>query len=236
MQLRGLSQQDCRMPAYAELQTTSNFGFLRGASHPEELVVQAQALGLAGLALTDRNSLAGVVRAHAQAEGQRPALPGRLPARSGGRHLAAVLADRPAGLRPAQLAAHPRQAAGGQGRMHADAGRRARPTARGSCSHCSPPETPDAAFAELARPPARALAGDLYLALAHRYAGDDAAAARRASAALARAPGSAPLSRPTTSTTTSRAAAAAGRADLHPRALHDRRTRPRSCSPTPSGI
>ena len=38
-----------RMPAYAELQVTSNFGFLRGASHPEELVVQAQALGLAGL-------------------------------------------------------------------------------------------------------------------------------------------------------------------------------------------
>ena len=56
------------MPAYAELQITSNFGFLRGASHPEELVVQAQALGLAGIALTDRNSFAGIVRAHQQAK------------------------------------------------------------------------------------------------------------------------------------------------------------------------
>ena len=115
---------------YAELQTTSNFGFLRGASHPEELVVQAEALGLAGLALTDRNSLAGVVRAHAQARASRPPLPGRLPARSGGRHLAPVLAHRQAGLCPAQLAAHPRQAAGGQGRLHADAGGRAGPRCR----------------------------------------------------------------------------------------------------------
>ncbi len=54
-------------PAYAELQCASNFSFLRGASHPEELVAQAHHLGLAGLALTDRNTLAGVVRAHAAA-------------------------------------------------------------------------------------------------------------------------------------------------------------------------
>lgn len=49
---------------YAELATTTNFSFLRGASHPEELVAQAMALGLSGLGITDRNSLAGVVRAH----------------------------------------------------------------------------------------------------------------------------------------------------------------------------
>ncbi len=55
------------MTAYAELQATTNFGFLRGASHPEELVVVAKALGLAALAVCDRNSLAGVVRAHAKA-------------------------------------------------------------------------------------------------------------------------------------------------------------------------
>jgi error-prone DNA polymerase len=52
------------VPAYAELQITSNFSFLRGASHPEELVTQAAALGLAAIAVTDRNTLAGVVRAH----------------------------------------------------------------------------------------------------------------------------------------------------------------------------
>ena len=50
--------------AYAELCVTSNFSFLRGASHPEELVLRAAELGLAAIAITDRNSLAGVVRAH----------------------------------------------------------------------------------------------------------------------------------------------------------------------------
>ncbi|MBM3510030.1 MAG: error-prone DNA polymerase [Alphaproteobacteria bacterium] len=53
---------------YAELQATSNFSFLRGAAHPEELVVQAKALGLAALALADRNTLAGVVRGHLAAK------------------------------------------------------------------------------------------------------------------------------------------------------------------------
>ncbi|WP_422372457.1 error-prone DNA polymerase [Hoeflea sp.] len=51
-----------------ELAATSNFSFLRGASHPEELVVQASRLGLSGLAITDRNSLAGVVRGHMAAK------------------------------------------------------------------------------------------------------------------------------------------------------------------------
>ena len=53
---------------YAELQVTSNFSFLRGASHPQELVYAASALGLAAVALTDRNSLAGIVRAHTTAK------------------------------------------------------------------------------------------------------------------------------------------------------------------------
>ena len=51
-------------PRYLEFATASNFSFLRGASHPEELMVQAQSIGLAGLGLCDRNSVAGVVRAH----------------------------------------------------------------------------------------------------------------------------------------------------------------------------
>ena len=55
-------------PSYAELQVTSNFSFLRGASHPEELVVTAAALGLSAIAVTDRNTLAGVVRAHVVAK------------------------------------------------------------------------------------------------------------------------------------------------------------------------
>jgi error-prone DNA polymerase len=54
-------------PAYAELHCLSNFTFLRGASHPEELVERAAELGYAALALTDECSLAGVVRAHVAA-------------------------------------------------------------------------------------------------------------------------------------------------------------------------
>jgi len=53
---------------YAELHCRTNFSFLEGASHPDELVQQAAALGLAALAVTDRYSLAGVVRAHAAAK------------------------------------------------------------------------------------------------------------------------------------------------------------------------
>jgi error-prone DNA polymerase len=49
---------------YAELQVTSNFSFLRGGSHPEELVLQAATYGQAKIAITDRNSVAGVVRGH----------------------------------------------------------------------------------------------------------------------------------------------------------------------------
>ncbi len=55
------------LPEYAELHCISNFTFLRGASHPEELVRRAHALGYAALALTDECSLAGIVRAHVAA-------------------------------------------------------------------------------------------------------------------------------------------------------------------------
>ncbi|MCP3904295.1 MAG: DNA polymerase III subunit alpha, partial [Planctomycetes bacterium] len=54
--------------SYAELHTTSNFTFLTGASHPEEFVEQAAALGHRAIAITDRNSLAGIVRAHVAAK------------------------------------------------------------------------------------------------------------------------------------------------------------------------
>ncbi|MCH7728590.1 MAG: PHP domain-containing protein, partial [Planctomycetes bacterium] len=53
---------------YAELHCKTNFSFLEGASHPDELVVQAAKLEYSALAITDRNSLAGVVRAHAAAK------------------------------------------------------------------------------------------------------------------------------------------------------------------------
>ncbi len=53
---------------YAELQVTSNFTFLRGASHPDELAEQAAFFGYTAIAITDRNSVAGVVRAHIAAK------------------------------------------------------------------------------------------------------------------------------------------------------------------------
>src|ERR1044071_1788499 len=65
------------MSAYAELAVTTNFSFLRGASDPEELVVQARNLGLSGIGIADRNSVAGVVcaltqiRAFAEEERER---------------------------------------------------------------------------------------------------------------------------------------------------------------------
>ncbi|MCF3932286.1 OB-fold nucleic acid binding domain-containing protein [Acuticoccus sp. M5D2P5] len=53
-----------QVDAFAELGAASNFSFLHGASHPEELVVTAASFGYRGIAVCDRNSLAGVVRAH----------------------------------------------------------------------------------------------------------------------------------------------------------------------------
>jgi error-prone DNA polymerase len=53
---------------YTELQVTSNFSFLRGGSHPEELVDQAFDLGYKEIAITDHNTLAGIVRAHVAAK------------------------------------------------------------------------------------------------------------------------------------------------------------------------
>jgi len=55
-------------PAYAELHCVSNFTFLRGASHPHELVRSAQAQGYTALAITDECSMAGIVRAHQAAQ------------------------------------------------------------------------------------------------------------------------------------------------------------------------
>jgi len=60
----------CPVPVagYAELHALSNFSFQRGASHPEELVARAHALGYAALAITDECSVAGMVRAHTEAK------------------------------------------------------------------------------------------------------------------------------------------------------------------------
>jgi len=53
-------------PGYAEIGVTSNFSFLRGASHPQDYVHQAGEYGLAAIGIADRNTLAGIVRAYAE--------------------------------------------------------------------------------------------------------------------------------------------------------------------------
>ena len=64
----GACQVTRTAPSYAELHCMSNFSFQRGASHPEELVERAAALGYSALAITDECSVAGVVRAHGEAK------------------------------------------------------------------------------------------------------------------------------------------------------------------------
>jgi error-prone DNA polymerase len=51
-------------PPFAELVAATNYSFLRGASHPAQMVARAHHLGMAGVGIADRNTVAGVVRAH----------------------------------------------------------------------------------------------------------------------------------------------------------------------------
>ena len=92
------------MMDYAELAVTTNFSFLRGASHAEELVRQAKALGLSAIGVADRNTLAGVVRAHSAAKqtGIRLLVGARL-VPSDGPELICYPMDRPAYGRLSQL-------------------------------------------------------------------------------------------------------------------------------------
>jgi error-prone DNA polymerase len=84
--------------AFAELCITTNFSFLRSGSHPEEMVVQAKAIGLAGIGVADRNTLAGVVRAHiiAKEEGLRLIVGARLVFTDGAPDIIAYPEDRAA--------------------------------------------------------------------------------------------------------------------------------------------
>jgi error-prone DNA polymerase len=84
--------------SFAELCVTTNFSFLRSGSHPEEMVEQALALGLAGVGVADRNTLAGVVRAHVMAKekGLRLIVGARLVFRDGTPDILAYPRDRAA--------------------------------------------------------------------------------------------------------------------------------------------
>jgi error-prone DNA polymerase len=167
------------MADYAELQVTSNFSFLRGASHPEELAETAAALGHRAIALTDRNSLAGIVRAHvaiknlaAKEAGIRFLVGARLDAVDGSSFLC-FPTDRAAYGRLARLITLGRLKAPKAEceiglddiLVHAD----------GQILVAVPPNAPDENFAARLRDVRRRFPGDLYLAASHLYRGDDAA-------------------------------------------------------------
>ena len=105
-------------PRYAELQVTSHFSFLRGASSADELFGQAAALGIEALAVVDRNSLAGIVRAHeaARATGVRLVVGCRLDLADGTTVLV-YPTDRPAWSRLCRLLSLGKRRAG-KGKCH----------------------------------------------------------------------------------------------------------------------
>jgi error-prone DNA polymerase len=173
--------------AYAELQVTSNFSFLRGGSHPEELALRAAELGLAALALTDRNTLAGVVRAHAAAAelGLRFLVGCRLDL-ADAPSLLCWPTDRPAYARLATLLTlGKRRAVKGRCELAlADV----LAHAEGQILALIPPEEPDGDLARHLGSLSDRWGSSLYLAVSHSYRGDDAERIGRL-AGLARAYG-----------------------------------------------
>ncbi|MBT3904199.1 MAG: error-prone DNA polymerase [Rhodospirillaceae bacterium] len=165
------------MTDYAELQVTSNFTFLEGASHPDELVFQAAALGLKAIAITDRNSLSGVVRAHVAAKeaGLTLVVGARLDLRDGASLLALPM-DRAAYGRLSRLITlGRRRAAKGDCELYR---RDVMDAAQGMVLIVLPPEVPDLAFEGQLQAWRRAFPGDVYLAAQHLSRGDDDAQVR----------------------------------------------------------
>ncbi len=162
---------------YAELQAVSNFSFLRGGSHPDELVQQAAALGLAAVAIANRNSLAGIVRAHQAAEdaGIRLVVGARLDLRDG-TSLLAFPEDRAAYGRLTRLLTLGKRRAP-KGECHLDYGDVVA-HGEGLVVVALPPDGADHASLAAHRAFAARLAADFagraYLAAHHLYRGDDA--------------------------------------------------------------
>jgi len=156
---------------YAELQVTTNFSFLRGASHPDELVLTAAALGHSAIAITDRNSLAGVVRAHHAAKqvGLRLVVGGRLDLRDG-TSLLVFPEDRAAYGRLARLLTLGKRRAP-KGECHLDY---ADVVAHGEGQIVVGLPSEANGMADFASRVATGFQGRAYLAVHHLYRGDDA--------------------------------------------------------------
>ena len=157
---------------YAELQVTTNFTFLRGASHPEEMVRAAAALGHRAVAITDRNTLAGVVRGHLAArDTDIRIIPGARLDLTDAPSLVCLPTDRAAyGRLSRLLTLGMRRAPKGECALslqdvldHGD----------GQIFIALPPESPDAAFATHLRELRDRFGARLSLAASHLYRGDD---------------------------------------------------------------
>ena len=156
--------------AYAEMATATCFSFLRGASQADELVLTAKALGMAGIGIADRNSVAGVVRAHVAAKeaGLRLAVGARLVFRDGTPDILAYPADRAGWGRLCRLLTAGNRRAP-KGECHLDRGDLEQWRAGLNLVLC-PPDRPDARVIEdvLTR-----FQGQIRLGATMLYRGDD---------------------------------------------------------------
>ena len=172
---------DAPTPAYAELQVTSNFSFLRGASHPEELIERACAMGFRAVALTDRNTLAGVVRAYhaakqakAEEAGLRFIAGARLDLEDGPSLLCLPMTRAGYGRLARLITDGRRRAPKGECRLwRADVVRAARWSAADQVFVVVPPEEPGPDFPEQLAWYQERLDAPLYLAATHYRRGDD---------------------------------------------------------------
>jgi error-prone DNA polymerase len=165
------------MTRYAELQAATNFSFLRGASHPWELMAGADALGLEALGVCDRNSLAGVVRAWSAKK--------ELPAGSKTRDLTGCRLDFADGTPSLLVYPSDREAYGRLTRLLTVGQRRAKKAgcelhwsdfldhAEGQLSLVVAPDRLDEAFERDLRRIAGELSGNVWLAASRRYGARD---------------------------------------------------------------
>ena len=176
-------------PAYAELAAMSNFSFLEGGSHAGELIMRAHALGLAGIGIADRNTFAGIVRAHdawcdedlgnARASGFRLVVGVRLCFRDGTPDILAYPTDLPAYSRLSQLLSLGKKRAP-KGDCHLDLADFLH-HAEGVLAIVMPPEHPGEGFAKLLSRLSGEMPGRVWLAASMPRRGAD----RRRLAALA---------------------------------------------------
>ncbi len=167
-------------PAYAELQVTTNFSFLQGASHPEEMAARAAELGHHAIAVTDRNTLAGVVRGYlgGKGTGMRVITGVRLDFADDTPSLLCLPTDRAAYSRLSRLlTVGKRRAAKAECHLTADdlfAPDSVFACGAGQVLIAIPPDSPGAGFSSFLNRIRDGLESGNYLAASHIYRGDDA--------------------------------------------------------------